>query len=147
MIRLFIARFECNCLLTINAQPLNKLIVYNKEPTPFELKIPPTFPKPKIPADNPLTVEGISLGRHLFWDPILSKDSTLACAGCHAPNLGYGDNLKTSVGVEGLAGKRNSMPLFNLAWTPQFLWDGSAATLEEQILNQYAIPLKCILIG
>ncbi len=116
--------------------------IENYKPTPYELTIPPTFPQPKIPADNPLTVEGISLGRHLFWDPILSKDSTLACAGCHAPNLGYGDNLKTSVGVDGIAGKRNSMPLFNLAWSPQFLWDGSAATLEEQILNPVRDPVE-----
>jgi len=111
-------------------------------PTPYEFTVPPKFPQPKIPADNPFTVEGISLGRHLFWDPILSKDSTLACAGCHAPNLGYGDDLKTSVGVEGIAGTRNSMPLFNLAWTPQFLWDGSAATLEEQILNPVRDPIE-----
>ena len=114
----------------------------NYTPTPFELTVPPTFPQPKIPADNPLTVEGISLGRHLFWDPILSKDSTLACAGCHAPNLGFGDDLISSVGVEGIAGKRNSMPLFNLAWSPQFLWDGSAATLEEQILNPVRDPVE-----
>jgi len=114
----------------------------NQKPTPYKLKIPLTFPKPKIPADNPLTIEGISLGRHLFWDPILSKDSTLACAGCHAPNMAYGDNFKTSKGVEGIAGKRNSMPLFNLAWSPQFLWDGSAATLEEQILNPVRDPVE-----
>ena len=120
----------------------NECIPDNYEPTPYELKVPLTFPKPKIPADNPLTVEGIRLGRHLFWDPILSKDSTLACAGCHAPNLGYGDSLKTSIGVEGVAGKRNSMPLFNLAWTPQFLWDGSAASLEEQILNPVRDPIE-----
>jgi len=83
----------------------------NYVPTPYELTVPPTFPEPKIPTDNPLTVEGISLGRHLFWDPIF-------------------------------AGKRNSMPLFNLAWTPQFLWDGSAATLEEQILNPVRDPIE-----
>jgi len=110
--------------------------------TPFELKVPPTFPTPKIPSDNPLTVEGISLGRHLFWDPILSKDSTMACAGCHAPNLGFGDDSETSIGVEGVAGKRNSMPLFNLAWSPQFLWDGSAVTLEQQILNPVRDPVE-----
>jgi len=95
----------------------------NYIPTPYELKIPLRFPTPKIPADNPFTVEGVSLGRHLFWDPILSKDSTLACAGCHAPNAGFGDELKTSAGVDGIHGKRNSMPLFNLAWSPAFLWD------------------------
>jgi len=114
----------------------------NEKPTPYELEVPPTFPQPNTPKDNPLTVEGISLGRHLFWDPILSKDSTLACAGCHAPNAGFGDQLETSVGVEGIAGKRNSMPLFNLAFYPAFLWDGSAATLEEQILNPVRDPVE-----
>jgi len=112
------------------------------DPTPYELEIPEGFPKPKIPADNPLTVEGIALGRHLFWDPILSKDNKMSCAGCHAPNAAFSDITATSIGVDGVSGKRNSMALFNLAWSPSFLWDGSAATLEAQILNPVRDPVE-----
>ncbi len=52
--------------------------------TPVALVVPPGFAQPLLPADNPLTEEGIKLGRMLFYDPILSADSTQACAGCHA---------------------------------------------------------------
>jgi len=111
-------------------------------PTPYELEIPEGFPTPKIPSDNQLTVEGIALGRHLFWDKILSKNNKMSCAGCHAPNAAFTDVNTTSLGVEGVAGKRNAMPLFNLAWSPKFLWDGSAETLEEQILNPVRDPIE-----
>jgi len=111
-------------------------------PTPYELEIPEGFPPAKIPLDNPLTVEGIALGRHLFWDSILSKDNKMNCAGCHAPNAAFTDVKTTSIGVDGIAGKRNSMPLFNLTWSPKFLWDGSAETLEEQILNPVRDPIE-----
>jgi len=110
--------------------------------TPFELEIPEGFPPPKIPTDNPLTVEGIALGRHLFWDPILSKDNKMNCAGCHAPNAAFTDINRRSIGVDGIAGKRNSMALFNLAWSPSFLWDGSEETLEAQILNPVRDPVE-----
>jgi len=93
--------------------------------TPYEIISPPDFPPMAIPADNPMTEEGIQLGRMLFWDPILSSDSTLACAGCH-----------------GIAGTRNSMPLFNLGWYPRFTWDGRAVTLEEQILEPVPNPIE-----
>jgi len=111
-------------------------------PTPFDFKVPEGFPQPKFPEDNPLTVQGVQLGRHLFYDPILSKDDQMNCAGCHAPNIAFSDVTATSTGVEGIDGKRNSMPLFNLAWAPQLLWDGSAATLEEQILNPVRDPIE-----
>lgn len=53
--------------------------------TPYDLVIPEGFPPPEIPEDNPLSVEGVELGRRLFFDPILSIDSTRSCASCHRP--------------------------------------------------------------
>lgn len=110
--------------------------------TPYEIISPPGFPPMPIPEDNPMTEEGIRLGRMLFWDPILSSDSTLACAGCHAPNAAFSENLPVSVGTEGIAGTRNSMPLFNLGWLPEFTWDGRALSLEEQILEPVPNPIE-----
>lgn len=106
-------------------------IDYN--PTAATLAIPSNFP-PMVPApDNPLTVEGIDLGRRLFYDPILSVDSTMSCFSCHMQSFNFTDNEAVSEGVDGVAGTRSSMPLLNLAFNhnPLF-WDGRVNTLEEQ---------------
>ena len=85
------------------------------EPTSYSLDIPDAFPIMDIPSDNPLTVEGIALGRKLFFDPILSIDSTVACASCHSPATSFTDPLAFSKGVAGETG-RNSMPIINVGW-------------------------------
>lgn len=103
-------------------------------PTPYELAVPAGFPAPTIPPDNPLTVEGIALGERLFADPILSVDSTIACASCHLPAHAFSDPRPLSQGVGGTT-SRNSMPLFNVLWSRSFFWDGRAASLEEQALE------------
>ncbi len=121
--------------------PVSDCPDYN--PTPYVIQYPHSgFPDMPIPEDNPLTNEGVQLGRKLFWDPILSADSTLACAGCHAPSAAFSDPNQFSVGVQGIEGHRNSMALFNLGWNPKFLWDGSANSLEEQILNPVPDPIE-----
>lgn len=104
------------------------------EPTPYALKVPARFPPAQIPLDNPLTVEGIELGRRLFGDPVLSIDSTIACASCHLPTAAFSDPAVQSLGVAGQT-RRNSMPLFNLAWGSEFFWDGRSPSLEDQALH------------
>ncbi len=88
--------------------------------TPAPLNIPQLFQDllsdPLIPSTNPQTVEGIALGRKLFYDPILSGDGTQACADCHGAQNTFTDPLRFSVGIDGIAGTRNSMPLYNMAW-------------------------------
>jgi len=139
-----ISLFWLACETDLAVQATDTLVDGEKYPlpTPYNFVVPNFFPQPKFPKDNPLTVQGVQLGRHLFYDPILSKEGQMNCAGCHAPNIAFSDVTATSIGVEGIAGTRNSMPLFNLAWTPQFLWDGSAVTLEEQILNPVRDPIE-----
>ncbi len=110
----------------------------NKPPagsTPVPLKTPKDFPIPKLPADNALTKERIALGDKLFHDTILSIDGTISCAACHVVEFAFSDDVDLSRGFEGRLGKRNSMPLFNLAWKDQFFWDGRAKTLREQVLE------------
>ena len=85
-------------------------------PRPYDLDLPDWMGKPVIPEDNPLTKEGVALGRMLFYDPILSSDGSLSCAGCHVPELGFADGQAFSIGVDGREGKRSSMPLINLAF-------------------------------
>lgn len=112
------------------------------EPTPYTLEIPTGFPNFLPANDNPLTLEGIELGRKLFHDPILSKDNSQSCASCHEQNNSFTDSRRFSIGVEGLPGTRNSMALVNLAWRRNFFWDGRAASLEEQAFDPIRDPLE-----
>ncbi len=110
--------------------------------TPYELEVPYFFPQPSLPADNPLTEEGIELGRHLFWDKTLSRNNTVSCGSCHSPETAFSDDAPKSIGLYGETTRRNSMPLMNMAWNTSFFWDGRAATLEEQILEPVTHPVE-----
>lgn len=116
--------------------------------TPIPLKVPAIFEQlllpPVIPANNPQTEEGVALGRKLFFDPILSGDNTMACATCHQPQNAFTDSNQFSVGIDGISGFRNSMPIYNMAWNfnEKFFWDGRAITLEEQVLEPVINPIE-----
>ncbi len=105
--------------------------------TPYAFDYDRTLlPPPRIPSDNPLTEEGVLLGRMLFYDPILSADSTQSCNSCHNQSNAFTDNgLQFSTGIEGITGKRNSMPIYNLMWhLDGFFWDGRADILRHQAI-------------
>ncbi|MFI5135529.1 MAG: cytochrome-c peroxidase, partial [Chitinophagales bacterium] len=91
---------------------------------PAELKIPKGFPQPVIPSDNVPTANRIALGKMLFFDPVLSKDSTVSCASCHKPANYFSDTLAFSYGVGGQLGARNAPTLYNIAYAPALFWDG-----------------------
>lgn len=110
--------------------------------TPANIEAPDHFPPMLIPEDNPLTEEGIELGRFLFWEKRLSGDNTMSCGTCHAPENAFSDNTPTSTGIDGINGPRNTMALVNLAWDDRFFWDGRAMTLEEQILEPVPNPIE-----
>ncbi|MCF8256827.1 MAG: c-type cytochrome [Flavobacteriales bacterium] len=112
-------------------------------PTPYELTIPPGLPPMEIPADNPMTVEGVALGRRLFFEPMLSGDNTMSCSTCHRPENGFSEPQQTSVGINGEVGTRNAMAIINLGWVRTGLfWDGRAATLEAQALGPVTNPIE-----
>ncbi len=111
-------------------------------PTPYTLKIPSHFPDMIIPEDNPMTVEGVELGRKLFYEKKLSGDNSLSCATCHAPDLAFADAHQFSEGIDGQLGTRNSMALINLGWNTSFFWDGRSKTLEEQIIEPVINPVE-----
>lgn len=110
--------------------------------TPYTLQVPYFFPQPELPEYNPMTVEGIELGRHLFWDKRLSRNNAVSCGSCHAPESSFADDVAHSVGLYGDLTPRNSMPLINLAWGTSFFWDGRASTLEEQIIQPIHNPIE-----
>lgn len=106
------------------------------KPKAYKLLIPPFWPQPVIPADNPMTEEGVALGRKLFYDPLLSGNNQQFCGSCHNISNAFTDNgKKFSEGITGALGARNSMPLFNLAWEQNFFWDGRASSLEDQVIG------------
>ena len=111
-------------------------------PTPYDLQIPPNMPPMLIPPNNPLTVEGVELGRHLFWEKRLSGNNTMSCGSCHAPENAFSDPAQFSTGIDGIQGTRNSMALINLGWEQRFFWDGRAMTLEQQILEPVVNPVE-----
>lgn len=100
----------------------------------YELSIPKGFPQPTIPEGNELTQERIELGRMLFYDPVLSLDSSISCADCHHHELAFADNQPISPGVNGELAMRNAPTLTNVAYNPTLLFDGYLPTLEMQIL-------------
>ena len=108
--------------------------------TPYTLEIPPFFPPMDIPEDNPLTVEGVELGRLLFWEKELSIDGSMNCGSCHLPQAAFADPDTYSTGVNGAQGIRNAMALINIGWAPNYFWDGRGLTLEEQILEPVEHP-------
>jgi cytochrome c peroxidase len=113
------------------------------QPKPYKIPTPLGYPSMEIPADNPMTQEGVYLGRMLFFDPILSRDSSLSCASCHRPELAFTDGRATSPGVDGLFGRRSAMSLVDIGYvTTGLFWNGSVNTLEEQALLPIEDPLE-----
>ncbi|NNK89085.1 MAG: cytochrome C peroxidase [Saprospiraceae bacterium] len=91
-----------------------------------------SFPAPEIPEDNPMTRQGVDLGKFLFYDPVLSADSTMSCASCHLQIGSFTNNLPVSVGIDNIAGTRSAMSLLNVGFYNKGLfWDGRTTTLEE----------------
>jgi cytochrome c peroxidase len=101
-------------------------------PTAYTLTVPPGFPTPVIPADNPLTNEGVALGRRLFYEKALSSTGTMSCGSCHQQSKAFTDGLPLAVGVDGVANPRGTMSLTNVLWSTELTWDGAFTTLETQ---------------
>ncbi len=84
------------------------------------------------PADNATTVEGVSLGRKLFYDKKLSDDMSMSCASCHKIENAFSDPRAFSTGTNGAFGDRNAMAVINMGWSTKFFWDGRRPSLELQ---------------
>lgn len=110
--------------------------------TPFNLDIPEYFPKMDVPPDNPTTKEGVKLGRMLFYDPILSSDSSISCATCHQQENAFASNERFNRGVQGIEGFRNAMSLTNVGFNPTFNWHGSATNLGDQAIEPVLNPIE-----
>jgi len=93
-----------------------------------------TWPQMEYPTDNEPDTQKIALGERLFFDPIVSIDSSISCASCHKEVYGFADDVAISPGVEGRLGKRNSPSLWNVGYQPYLMREGGVPTLEMQVL-------------
>lgn len=125
-----------------------------KEPGPgvtyVTLQLPDSLPRPLYDfSKNPLTKEGIALGRYLFYDPKLSRDSSVSCGFCHQQYAAFGHfDHPLAHGVYGRMGTRSVPTLFNLIWQKDFMWDGGVNHLDIQPMspitaeNEMDMPLN-----
>lgn len=120
-------------VLNLPSSPFN----YANIGLPGYLNSPPVQGQINTPADNPITDNGATLGRVLFYDKNLSANNTISCASCHKPEQGFSDTALKSKGFNGGQTGRNSMTLINARfYTPgRFFWDQRAATLEAQVVT------------
>ncbi len=113
----------------------------DNEPIPYQFSELKYFPEIPLSTDNLVTVEGVELGRFLFYDPILSKDYSMSCSSCHKQEAAFADSPnRFSMGIDSNIMTRNTMPLFNLAWYPLLFWDGEAVSIEDQVFH----PVRAI---
>jgi cytochrome c peroxidase len=119
-------------VLNLPATPYN----YANPTMPGYLNAPPIQAQINTPGNNPITDNGATLGRVLFYDKNLSVNNTIACASCHKQANAFSDEEIKSKGFNGGLTGRHSMSLINAKYYPngRFFWDQRAATLEEQVL-------------
>jgi len=110
--------------------------------TPYHIITPSGFPDMIIPENNPMTIEGIELGKKLFNDPILSGNETQSCASCHFQSANFSDTNQFSTGINGIHGDRNASTIINPGWNNSNFWDGRAFTLEDQAFNPIVNPIE-----
>ena len=97
---------------------------------------------PPVPAENPMTVAKWRLGKQLYFDPILSSDSSVSCATCHRPKHGYTDQSPVATGINGLKGGMSSPTVINSAYNLLQFWDGRASSLEDQAQGPVQNPIE-----
>jgi len=117
-------------------------------PTPYELNIPTFFPTElNIPEDNPMTVEGVKLGRYLFYDGRIagraSENLYMSCSSCHQQQNSFeiGEPRPMPVGITGIPTRNTMLPIINLIWNPgHFGWNGSVSSIEQDVLGVVTDP-------
>lgn len=128
-------------LLSFHSSGLSRISAQDK-PSSAEFKVPSGLPAVIYPADNPMTPEKIALGAQLYFDPRLSRDSTVSCATCHDPAKGWSNGEAVATGVGGKKGGRNSPTVINTAYQSFQFWDGRMDTLEQQALGPIQNPIE-----
>src|SRR5262245_7720311 len=99
----------------------------------FDWNIPKPFPRPVVPADNPMNLAKVELGRYLFYDKRMSSNGKTSCASCHRQELAFTDGRAQAEGTTGELHPRSSMSLANAGYSPLLTWaNPTLSALEEQ---------------
>lgn len=102
----------------------------------FDWNLPQSFPRPIVPADNPMSLAKVALGRYLFYDKRISVNGKESCGSCHRQELAFTDGRARAEGTTGQFHPRNSMSLVNVAYVPLLTWaNPTLNSLEEQALT------------
>lgn len=114
------------------------------DPHPITFVKPLNFPQPAYDfTKNPLTQEGVALGRKLFYDGRLSRDGTISCGTCHRQAGAFSDpDQPVSKGIDNKLGLRNTPAIMNVAWDTSFFWDGRVTDLDQQPIKPIENPLE-----
>lgn len=113
-----------------------------ESPENLDYSTPPKgFPKIPFPKDNPYSPAKEKLGRYLFFDKILSKDSTFSCANCHIPRYAFANNVPNPLTINKFPLPRNVLSLVNVAYRKKLNWDGVEVSLEDAIYHDFHSPL------
>jgi len=104
----------------------------------FDWELPPGFPIPLVPDDNPMTTPKVSLGRYLFYDVRLSHNQTQSCSSCHQQALAFTDGRAHGVGSTGMVHPRGPMSLANVAYASTLTW---ANPLQTDLEHQALVPM------
>ncbi len=146
-------KYASRFLLSVSAFALSSMAFVACQPSSTDLNmpqlqqdpmvIPAHFPKPVVPASNPMTPAKVELGHQLFYDVRLSSTNTQSCAGCHSLAASFSDRGQpVSLGARGQRGFRNAPALMNVAYDTVFFWDGRATSLEKQALGPITNPVE-----
>lgn len=100
----------------------------------YLIQYPLGFDTINSPADNLLTVDGVALGKKLFFDASFSADGKISCGSCHKPEFAFADTVVTHKGVHDSSNIRNTPSLINIGFHPYFDYDGGVPSLELQVL-------------
>ncbi|HEY0031385.1 MAG TPA: cytochrome c peroxidase [Bacteroidia bacterium] len=140
--KILIFSFIAACVLLLGFAGSNSEHSVSKKDV--QLKIPRGFPTPFYDfKNNALSPEEFTLGRKLFYDPILSSDSTVSCQSCHQRVAAFAHiDHALSHGIEGKIGTRNVPALQNLIWQTSYMWDGGVNNLEVQPINPITNPIE-----
>lgn len=122
--------FLLMAFLSCKKEIVEEVAIY--KPTPFSLKVPLHFPIPSVPPENPMTVEGVALGKKFYYDPILSSNG-LTCSSCHLANKSFSKPMFISASGDSIS----IPPHVNLAWNPDYNWNGSEPKLDRLCIADF----------
>jgi cytochrome c peroxidase len=112
----------------------------------YEWHLPPGFPPPAVPLDNPMSAPKVALGRRLFFETRLSSSGRYSCASCHRPQIAFTDGRAHALGATGQSVRRGAMTLTNVAYNPAFTWGSDKvrsleAQMRQPLFNDHPVEM------